>query len=173
VEAERMLKMGEIRAPLSLVVVPNPLDGHDVVRVVDTKEKTYLVTGPGFPAAERAVLEVALASALKKPLDAAWASPGGQRYAKAWDAVKSTPRAKRYADGKAYLGATLAKIVAFKVRQKLEGKASKDAEEDFADEITNRDGLKWGRVALHALDGWDGNEALESALSKGLARSAP
>ena len=87
--------------------------------------------------------------------------------------MKSTPRARRYGDGKAYLGATLAKIVAFKVRAKLDGKASKDAEDDFADEIANRDGLKWAKFALHALDGWEGNEPFEAALTKGLARSAP
>jgi hypothetical protein len=172
-EAQRVLG-AQVRAPASLVVVPNPLDGHDAVRVVETKERTYIVAGPGFPAAERAVLSHALGPALKKAIDSAWGTAGGQRYAKHWESLKGTFRnARRYPDGRAYLSENIARVLTFKIRAKVDGRpVTKEAEEDYLDEL-NKEGFRWSRFVARALDGVDGSEPFESALVKGLTRSAP
>lgn len=172
--AGKMIGASDLRAPVSLVVVPNPLDGHDVVRKIATKDHTYVVPGPGFKEGERAALEAVLQSTMKKPVEAVWGSAGGVKYAKAWDTVKGSPRiAGRYGDAKAYLADTLAHVLAFKATTKLSGAAQKTQEEDFIEEM-NRDGLRWGRTVLRALDGVEGgSEPFDAVLARGLARSAP
>lgn len=160
----------EARAPVTLVVVPNALEGHDVVRTVRIGTRRYLVVGPGIDAAEVAVLEAVLAEVLRPALEAAWRGAAGPRYEKAWEAVRASPRiARRYGDGRAYLAANLARVLALEVVARGGGEAP---DEDALDAMS-RDGLRWGRPAARALEALDGKTPLEAALARGLARVAP
>lgn len=174
VEAAKQMGAKEIRAPGSLVVVPNPLDGQDTVRVVRTKEKTYILTGPGLSNALRTILEATLKKHVEAAVDSAWGSPSGQKYAKHWDTLKTTPRITRYwPDGKLYLADTLARTLTFKIQGKMSGTtAKKDLEEDFLEDLNKAD-LRWARLIMRALDGFDGGEPFEAALPKLLAKSFP
>lgn len=172
-EAAKMLGTKELRAPGSLIVIPNPLDAYDEVRTVELKDRVLLVTGPGFPQAERAILQAALRPWLRRAVEASWNTPGGVKYAKSWDVLKSTPRVtKRFADGKSYLAETLARVLLFRARARVEGGQSKDREEELLEQLTD-EGLRWARPVAHALDGLEAGEALETALPKLLAKSSP
>lgn len=167
----RLLGLKDLRAPTTLVVVPNPLDGHDSVRVVRSKDTTYLIVGPGLVTASRAVLETSLRARLAPAVDATWSTAPGAKFAKSWDGLKGSPRIGRsWSDGKAYLTDTLARVLTFKVRSKTqEPKEKRESEEDFLDEATRSD-LRWARALLRALDGQEGAEPIDTALPKILSR---
>jgi hypothetical protein len=138
------------------------------VRTVRTKDRTYLVVGPGMRSAQYAILQAALRAAVRPAIDTAWSSAGGQKWAKAWDGVKSPRLAGRYGDGKGYFAETLARAVTFKVRAK---EGNKDTEDDFAEDL-NKDNLRWGRAGLRVIESL-GGESFEAALPKALAKVNP
>jgi hypothetical protein len=173
-EAQKQLGNKELRSPTSVVVVPNPLDGHDSVRVVRTKDKTYIIAGPGLAAAQKSILEGALRRHVEAAVDQVWNTPSGSKYAKHWDTLKGTSRITRYwPEGKSYLADTLARTLTFKIQAKLAGtSAKKDAEDDFVQDLNKAD-LRWAPFVMRALDGFDGSEPIETALPKLLAKSYP
>src|SRR5688572_28498795 len=116
----------EQRGPATLVVVPNPLDGQDSVRVVRTKEKTYILTAASLSSAQRTILEATLRKHVEAAVDSAWGTPSGAKYAKHWDTLKTSQRITRYwPDGKGYLAETLARTLTFKIQGKLSGSGAK------------------------------------------------
>ncbi|MCK6551475.1 hypothetical protein L6R52_36905 [Myxococcota bacterium] len=173
-DAAKVLGLSYLKAPTSLVVVPNPLDAHGSVRYVRAKDRVYVVVGPGFKTAEKAVLETAMSGALRPTVDAAWTTSSGQKYAKHWETLKNTPKiAGRWTDGRAYLADTLAALFLYRLQAKAEpAKATKEAEEELLEDL-NRQGLRWARIVMRALDGYDGGEPLDGALPKLLGKSFP
>lgn len=172
-EAAKALRLPQLRAPVSLVVVPNPLDAHGSARVVETKDRTYIIAGPGLVAAQRIVLEATLRAAVRGAAEAALAGPAGAKYQKHWESLKSAPKiAARFPDSKSYLQETLARLFTFKIRAKLEGKNVKELEEDVLADL-ERENLKWARFVMRGLDGFDGSEPLDAALPKLLVKSSP
>ena len=164
----------ELRAPATLVVVPNPLDGQDTVRVVRTKDKMYILTGAGLSSAQRVILEATLRKHVEAAVESAWGTPSGAKYAKHWDTLKTSQRITRvWPDGKSYLSDTLARTLTFKIQAKISGTtAKKEVEDDFLEDLNKAD-LRWARLVMRALDGFDGSEPLETALPKLLAKSFP
>lgn len=173
-EAAKSVGSKELRAPLNMVVVPNPLDGQDSVRVVRTKDTMYVLTGPGLSSAQRAILEATLKKHVEAAVEQAWGTPSGSKYAKHWDTLKGSQRIVRYwPDGKGYLADTLARTLTFKIQGKLAGTAAKkEVEDDFLEDLNKAD-LRWARIVMRALDGFEGSEPIEGALPKLLAKSFP
>jgi hypothetical protein len=158
---------GGLRAPTSLIVVVNPLDGHDMVRRVSVGETTYLVVGPGLEAAQSAVLSSSLRLALPKYVKDSWAK--ATKFKAHWEGLKTSTRLGRiYRDDEAYFTATLSNAVVYHVR--AGSKRSKDKDEDFIEEQSN-DGMRWARATLKILDESKGQMSIE--LPKALARASP
>lgn len=166
-EAQGLLGAKELRAPLSLVVVPNPLDGHDVVRRLRVGDTRYLIVGPGFETARRNVLEAGLRPIIAGYVKQAWSD--ARRYKKHWDSLKTSRRiTRRFANGEAYLTEALTRAVAYRVRV---GKRTRDTDEDFIDEQA-KDGIRWARAALKLLDD-AGRGSFAEQLPKLIAKSSP
>ncbi len=165
----KQLGLKKFKAPLSLVVVPNPLDGHAIVRSVKVGKTRYLIVGPGFASARRTVLKASL-----RPLMASYAKASyakGKRFARHWTGLKTSKRfTRRYPNGEAYLAETLTRAIAYRVRAKLNKKMSRDADEDFIDEQA-KNGLRWARAVLKLLDKHKEGESFEEALPKLLAKA--
>ncbi len=165
--ASKILGGDKLRGPASLVVVPNPLDGHGMVRVVDHGKTRYLVVGPGFPTAERAVLEAALRDALAEPVKAAWGQARG--FARSWDGLKTSKRIRtQFEDGPNYLTEALTAAVAHSVLSKR----SRDADDDFIDEQA-KNGQRWARAALKLLETADKGAPLATELPKVVGKVTP
>lgn len=157
------------RAPVDLVVVPNPLDGHGLVREASFGGKTYLVVGPGLESARAAVLRHALRPAIGAAVNKAWRNGG--RLADDWGRRKASKRiAERWASGGAYLTDAIASAVAHKALTKVDGTAGRDADENFIDE-QSKEGMYWGRNALRMLGDRPEKATLVDALPK-LVRDA-
>lgn len=167
VEAKKLLGASSLRAPLSLVVVPNPLDGHDVVRRLRVGDTRYLIVGPGFGTARRSILEAGLRPVIGEYVKAAW--KGARRYRKHWDSLKTSRRiTRRFPNGQAYLTEALTAATAYRVRVK---RRTRDTDEDFIDEQA-KDGIRWARAALKILDD-AGRGPLKDQLPRLLAKSSP
>ena len=156
------------RAPVELVVVPNPLDGHGLVRKLDFDGKTYLVVGPGTEAARRDVLVEALRPSVRAMVQDAYAARG--RLADSWNSLKTSKRiTSKWADAQAYLTDALTHAVAHRAAATVDGRAGRDADEAFID-AQAKDGMRWARIAMRMLDEHDDGK-LSEALPK-LVRSA-
>jgi hypothetical protein len=158
---------GSVRAPLSVVVVVNPLDGHDIVRRVTAGETTYLVVGPGLEAAQSTILGNSLRQALAKFVKDGWSN--ARKFKAHWDGLKSSSRVGRlYRDDETYFTASLANAMVYHVRA---GKTrNKEKDEDFIDQQSN-EGMRWARAALRVLDDSKGQMATE--LAKALSKASP
>ncbi len=165
--AEKLIGTHDLRAPASLVVVPNPLDGHDIVRRVSVGDATYLVVGPGLEAAQSTILSASLRPLLAKYVKDAW--PNAKKFKAHWDSLKTSSRITRlFRDDEAYFTAGLANAIVYQVRT---GKGrTKDKDEDFIEE-QSKDGMRWARAALRILDESKGQ--MSSELSKSIARASP
>lgn len=165
--ASKILGKDKLRGPESLVVVPNPLDGHGMVRVVEIGAVRYLVVGPGFATAERAVLEAALRSALAEPVKSSFGSARG--FARSWDGLKTSRRIRsEYEDGPNYLTEGLTAAVAHSVL----AKRSRDADDDFIDEQA-KNGMRWARASLKILDSAEKGTPLDEQLPKLVGKVSP
>ncbi|MEO1338142.1 MAG: hypothetical protein AAFV29_21030, partial [Myxococcota bacterium] len=129
-EAAKQLGDDAFRAPKNLVVVPNPLEAHALIRRVQTQNEVLLITGPDDQTARQAVLEAALKPALRRAVDKHYRS--ARLFARSWASLKTNRRiARRYIDGRNYLAEALARALAFRVIARREGRAGKDADEAF------------------------------------------
>lgn len=172
VQARTILGDEGLRAPPSLVVVPNPLDGHAVVRELKIGDTTYLVVGPGHETARAAVLEAALQPAIAKLVVDAW--PRAKGFKRSWDGLKTSRRiAERYVSGENYLAIALTKTLAHRVRFAVAGKpADTNADEDFIDEQA-RQGMRWARASLRVLEKIEAGSPLSEQLPKIVAKVNP
>lgn len=159
---------GTLRAPGSLVVVPNPLDGHGIVRVVDHGDTRYVVVGPGHDTARVAILRAALRSALTAPSKASFGSARG--FARSWDGLKTSRRIRtEFKDGPTYLAESLTRAITHRVLSK---KKSRDADEDFIDEQA-KDGIRWARASLKLVDGLEKGKPIAEQLPKVVGKVTP
>lgn len=172
VQARKILGDETLRAPTSLVVVPNPLDGHAVVRELEIGDTTYLVVGPGHDTARAAVLEAALMPSMATFVKGAW--PWAKGFKRSWDGLKTSRRiANRYGSGENYLTIALTKALAHRVNLAVAGKAGdKDADEDFIDEQA-REGMRWARASLRVLEKIEEGAPLSEQLSKIVSKVNP
>lgn len=168
--AAKMLGDAEFRAPQNLVVVPNPLDSHAVTRRVGTKTETILVVGPGMTTARRAILEESLRPTIRELVKANYRS--APLFAKSWSNLKTSRRiARRYKNGENYLTEALTRAVAYRVQATVDGKAGREADEEFIDSQA-KSGMRWARGALRVIDKLAG-KSMKSGLARALARTSP
>lgn len=165
VEAKKIVGDEGLRAPSNLVVVPNPLDGHAMVRRIELGDTTFLVVGPGHETARAAVLQAALQPAVQPLADKAWGYGAG--YRRSWDALKTSRRISgQYGNGKKYLGAALTRAIAHRVRTNVDKpKDVRTADEDFIDEQA-RQGMRWARAGLRLVDRRDAATPMAQDLLK-------
>jgi hypothetical protein len=169
-QAEALLGTKDLRAPKRLVVVPNTLDSHGAVRLVELPKATLLVVGPGFESAERAILDASLRPLVRTWVDKGW--PNAALAKKNWDGLKIYKKVTdRFPDGQSYLAETLSRALAFRIQSRLSGKSGADVDEDFAESQT-KDGLRWTRAVLKALEGLKDGE-LEASMPRIVARVNP
>lgn len=167
-KAAKLLGVSELRAPVQLVVIPNPLDGHDMVRPVHMGETTFLVVGPGFETAQRAVLEAALAPLMRNMLEESWKT--AKFFDTSWSTLKDARRiTRRYRNPQSYLAESLARAVAFRIRN---AKPTKEGDEEFVDDQA-RDAMRWARVALKLIDGATPGTTFSDELPKLLPKIHP
>ncbi len=156
------------RAPLPLVVVPNPLEGHGLVRRLTLAGTTYLVVGPGLPEARAAILEAALEPAMRALVAKHYDK--GKGLARSWAALKTSKRITgTWPTGQAYLTGALTAAAAHRAMTVADKAAGREAEEEFID-AQAKFGMRWARVGLRLLDG---SEPLESSLPKQIAKAQP
>ena len=170
VEARRILGDPTMRGPRSLVVVPNPLDGHATVRSVDIGDTRYLMVGPGLDTARAAILEAALRPAMATLVKAAY--PRAKGFKRSWDGLKTSRRiTSQYPDGADYMAEALTRALAHRVA--LAGKADAgDADEDFIDAQAQQ-GMRWARVALKIFEKHDGQTPMSEELPKLVDKISP
>lgn len=165
--ASKLLGVDSFRAPVDVTVVPNPLDGHGLVRRLTVGGTTYLVVGPGAEQARAAILEAALEPTVRAMVNKSY--DRGPKLARSWSTLKTTKRiTRRWPNGPSYLTAALTAALAH--RAMAGGKASRDADEEFIDDQA-KNGMRWARAALRILD-QHGSDSLEVALPRLLAKAA-
>ncbi len=170
-ETAKALGTNELRAPLSVVVVPNPLDSHESVRLLPLGDQTLVIVGPGMATAEQAILEASLRPVLLGSVKKAYGQ--GKGFSKSWDGFKTSKRiTERWPTGEDYLADALTHALVFRVRAKQENRLSRDTEEEFIDAQAQK-GMRWSRAALKVLDAFDGKAPLDEALPKLLAKNGP
>lgn len=169
-EARRLLGSSSYRAPSNLVVVPNPLDAHASARRVQAGGITYLVVGPGLDSARTAALGAAFRISAEGWAKAHFAKAA--KLKKSWESLRGVRRiSAEYSTGERYLAENLARVLAFKVRSKG-SKDLRSEEEDFFDQ-TAKDGLRWTRPLLRALDDSKLSEPLDEAVNRLLQKASP
>ncbi len=170
-EAGTYLGTQGLKAPLTVTVIPNPLDAHGSVRRVKVGEHLYLIVGPGLDEARDAVMAATL-----RPLVATWveASWGGANLLKRhWDGLKISKRiTERFPKPQAYLTETLTRAFVFRIRAKVDGKDADALAEDFIDAQT-KDGMRWTRAVLAALDTVKAGEPMATAMATVAKRANP
>lgn len=171
-QARSIVGDNTLRAPTKLVVVPNPLDGHGMVRLLKIGETDFLVVGPGNDTARAAVLERALRPAVATLVKAAY--PRAKGFRRSWDGLKTSRRiAKRYGDGANYLTEALTYALAHRVALAASKvKDTREADEDFID-LQARQGMRWARAALKLLDRSDPKVPLAQDLPTLVGKVSP
>lgn len=168
--ARKVLGDERFRAPISLVVVPNPLDGHGLVRELTLGGTTYLVVGPGLETARLAILEAALEPSIRAMVENAY--PRAKNLARSWATLKTSSRIQRqWPTGEAYLTDALRTAVAHRAIVRASGSAHRDADEELID-AQAKDGMRWARAALRIIDA-HGSGPLAEALPDLLAKASP
>lgn len=169
-EARKLLGSSSYRAPTRLVVVPNPLDAHASARRVQAGGTTYLVVGPGLEHAASAVLATAFRLSAEP-----WAKAHlgkAAKLKKSWEGLRAVRRISgEYPTAEQYFAENFGQVLAFKVKSR----GSKDArseEEDFFDQ-TAKDGLRWTRPLLRALDESKLSEPLDEAVNRLMQKANP
>jgi hypothetical protein len=171
-EAQRLLGDAELRAPLNLIVVPNPLDAHGAVRRLVRGDLQLLVVGPELESVRRVVLEAALAPSVAAMVTAAY--PNAKATQKAWDQLKGIKRlTARWPTGEAYFADALTGVVSRRVRAKVDGATlGRDSDEEFAENQAQA-GQRWARAALRILELQTVGQPLKAELPKLISKVAP
>ena len=163
------LRAPKFRAPVDLVVIPNPLDAHGRSYRIDTDANRYLIVGPGEAEARRAVVAEVIRPTVSRLIARHYS--GAKRFQRAWRTLKSSRSiSARYKDGSAYLTEALVRAIAFRVRSPA-GRRRAEADEAFV-EAQTKEGMRWARGALRVLDKLDGRP-FESHLGIVLRRAGP
>lgn len=166
--AAKLLGQEDLRAPLNLIVIPNPLDGHEIVRQVWIGKERYLLVGPGIETAATAILRASLRSLFQDQLGSAMG--GAAKFTKSWSALATSRRIKRaYPDATAYLAEALARAVAYRVHG---SKKSREADEEFIEDQTKL-GMRWARAGLSIVDMHSAGSSFEKALPRLVAKASP
>ena len=148
VAMKKYLGSEELRAPLSLTVIPNPLDAHNMVRNIQVGERQFVVVGPGKDAARVEILRQSVRPVVAEMVEKDWAK--ARRLAKSWRGLKVSKRiTERFADGQAYLVDTLTRTLVYKAGIRS-SKSKTEDDEDFIDNESN-EGFRWTRACLKAL----------------------
>lgn len=170
--AQTLLGAPNLRAPKHLVVVPNPLDGHAMVRSLKIGDQNFLVVGPGSDTARAAILKLALRPAVAEMVKAAY--PRAKGFRRSWDGLKTSRRiAQRYIDGENYLTEALAETITHRLALLSAGtKDTREADEDFIDEQA-RKGMRWARATLRLLDKKEAGSPLSEQLPKLVSKLSP
>jgi len=165
--ARSALGLGGLRAPTDLIVIVNPLDAHAAVHQLRVGSTTYLVVGPGLESARQAILEASL-----RPIARRWADAHYGKAAKLkknWEGLRASRRiTSRYSKGEAYLAENLTQVLAFKVWSK--GAKDIGSEEEDLIDRSAKDGLRWTRALLRALDG---TKLTDDAVGAAIGRASP
>lgn len=172
VAAKKHLNLAELRAPVELVVIPNPLEAHDSVRVLAVGKTTYLLVGPGLETATQAVLDATLRPIIRAAVAKAY--PNAAKLKKQWGEIK--PLYKRigaeYGEGDVYAAETLTQILSFQIRGLVAGTApTATAEDDFV-EVQTKNGLRWTKPLLQNL-GNRGTEPIDVTIGKVIPKVTP
>jgi hypothetical protein len=158
------------RAPVRLVVVPNPLDGHGLVRKLSMGGETYLVVGPGLDQARMAILEAALEPAVREMVSEAYGR--ARSLARSWSTLKTSKRITRsWPTGQAYLTDALTHALAHRALEGAPKGRRRDVDEAFID-AQAKDGMRWARAALRIVDR-RGDAPLAEALPRLVAKAKP
>src|SRR5262249_11147510 len=104
-----------VKAPKSLVVMVNPLDSYGAMREGKTSRRDGLIVGPDQARAREVVLAAVLQPIVAEAVHANWGR--GKLVRAHWEGVKLSKKVtERYADGPAYMIETLARSLAYYVR---------------------------------------------------------
>ena len=171
VEAEKYLALDDLRPPRELVVIPNPLDAHGYVRNVKLDTGHYLVVGPGVNATRQAVLLASLRPLVAQWVEAGW--EGARLLKKHWEGLKLSKRiTERFPQGQQYAAETLSRVLAYRIHAMVDGRDPAAEEEDFID-AESKDGMRWTRAMLRALDTVKAGEPVADTFPKLLSRANP
>lgn len=170
--AKKHLNLADFRGPADLVVIPNPLEAHDSVRVVTVGKTTYLLVGPGLDTATEAVLNAALRPVVRAAVAKSYGN--APKLKKQWSEIK--PLNKRigaeYGEGDVYAAETITQILSFQIRSAVAGGApAAAAEEDFVEQQT-KNGLRWTRPFIQNL-GNRGAEPIDVTIGKVVPKVTP
>ena|GEM_PF-3721115 len=148
VAMKKYLGSEDLRAPLTLTVIPNPLDAHNVVRNIKVGEQHFVVVGPGKNAARVEILRQSVRPVVADLVEKNW--PKARRLAQSWRGLKVSKRiTERFADGQAYLIDTLTRALVYKAGIHSSDKNTGD-DEDFIDKESSQ-GFRWARACIKAL----------------------
>lgn len=154
-----------VRAPKTLLVVPNPLDAHDSLRRLRVNGRQLWIVGPQLSLARQAVVRAVLSAHLASAAAEAYAA--SKPLKKSWAQVRRSRRIRaRYPSGADYLAQSLAAAIAFKVSAHPNAAAI----EGFADDQSQA-GLRWTRAAFGLLDRYKGRRPFSQALVKLAAKA--
>ena len=148
VAVKKYIGSDSLRAPLTLTVIPNPLDAHNIVRNVKVGDRQFIVVGPGLEAARIEILRQSVRPVVAQLVEANWSK--ARRLAQSWRGLKVSKRiTERFENGQAYLVDTLTRTLVYKAGiHSTDTKAQDD--EDFIDKESNQ-GFRWTRACLKAL----------------------
>jgi len=167
--AEKYLALDKLLAPATVSIVPNPLDAHNVVRQIQVSDRQVFVVGPGHGAVRTAVLRESIRPLVKKWVEAHWSA--GRKLQKHWRGLKVSKRiTERFADGQAYLTATLTRVLVYKAGIS-DGETTMDAE-DFIDQ-EGKEGFRWTRGCLKALTKFKSKASMETEFPAIIKAIAP
>lgn len=170
--AKKHLNLAELRAPLSIVVVPNPLDAHDSVRTVVVGPTTYLIVGPGLDSGAYAALEATLRPMIRAAVAKAY--PNAAKLKKQWGEIKPLYKriAAEYGDGDVYAAETLMGILSFQIKGILSGVPPvATAEDDFVEQQVKL-GLRWTKPLMQSLAG-RGTDPIDVTIGKIIPKVTP
>lgn len=161
----------DFRAPITTIVIPNPLDAHAALEVVDVGEKEFIVVGPDFDEARQNLVTELSKPYLRSAVDQAWGA--ASKYRAHWDQVKVAKRiSDRYGDAKNYLTVALAHALAHHIDTNRRGTAGSEADEQFIDEHA-REGMRWARVALRIWEQHEDGTPFEKDLPRLVTKYGP
>jgi len=169
--AVRDMVDSDFRAPIDTIIVPNPLDSHAALEVVEVGPKRFVVVGPDFEEARQNLIVELSKPYLRSAVEQAWGA--ASKYRSHWDQVKISRRISgRYRNGKNYLTVALAQALAHEVDADRKGEAGREADEEFIDEHA-REGLRWARVALRLWEQHEDGKPFEKDLPQLVAKYGP
>ena len=166
VAAKKKFAIQDLRAPESMIVISNALDGHEIAHSIRKKDELLLVLGPGQEAARTRILAESLRPLLKRMSSRAFTGANG--YKKRWDKLKATKVGRRFESGLGYFAETLGRSAAHRVVSKKTGQGDNDF---IASQVA--EGLFWTQSALRIVDAHRPGTPFQKTLARLIARTTP